>query len=191
MALLRSQVYRPSRTSLSIGEQARAGDQKGYVSGDGSVEQLATSARVAAVALKGRTVTGGSWDEARDGRGKVVVINVWGQWCPPCVGETDQLQAAWASLQATGRNVTLVGVNLRDSPVTAAAFLNGHGVTYPSISDQDSGGQPVLALQDKAPATPSTLLLDTQGRIAAGVLGPTTETTLVELVDQLLAEKTP
>jgi hypothetical protein len=47
----------------------------------------------------------------------------------------------------------------------------------------------MLALHGKASATPSTLVLDREGRIAARVLGPTTASTLSALVDDLLAEQ--
>ena len=64
-------------------------------------------------------------------------------------------------------------------------------MTYPSISDQASQGAPTLALQGKAPATPTTLVLDRQGRVASRVLGPITEVTLRTLVDAVLAEALP
>lgn len=173
-----------SSETNTVRDQALSGDQKGYVAADGTVQVLSSDERNTSIHLRGSTVTGTAWDQAADGSGRVVVINVWGQWCPPCVGETEQLQTAWSQLQT--RNVAFVGVNLRDSPATAAAFLQRHAVTYPSISDQASGGQPSLELQGKAPATPSTLVLDTQGRLAARVLGPTTSATLIDLVDQVL-----
>lgn len=152
------------------------------------MEQLPPSARTVTITMRGQTVDGASWDQARDGVGKIAVINVWGQWCPPCVDETDQLQGVWAATQAKDQPVIFVGINLRDSPATAAAFLTKHGVTYPSISDQASSGQPSLALQGKAPATPSTLILDRHGRLAARILGPTTQATLAGLIEDVLAE---
>jgi hypothetical protein len=85
--------------------------------------------------------------------------------------------------------VAFVGIDIKESAATAAAFLKANKVTYPSLSDSGSGGQPMLALQGKAAATPSTLVLDRQGRIAARVLGATTVSTLTGLVDDVLAEQ--
>ncbi len=82
-----------------------------------------------------------------------------------------------------------MGIDIKESAATAAAFLKANGVTYPSLSDSGSGGQPMLALQGKAAATPTTLVLDRQGRIAARVLGATTVGTLTGLVDDVLAEQ--
>ena len=173
----------------SVASQAQAGDGKGYIAGDGRVQQLTVAERTTTVALSGVTVDGGTWSMAQDGQGKVVVINVWGSWCPPCVEETPQLQRVWSSLEAAGKPVAFVGINIKEGPATAAAFIRANGVTYPSISDSASGGQPVLALQGRAPATPSTVVLDRQGRIAARVLGATTASTLTALINDVIAEQ--
>jgi thiol-disulfide isomerase/thioredoxin len=173
----------------SVASQAMAGDGKGYIAGDGTVEQLAVANRGAAVALAGTTVEGKSWSSSADSAGKVVVVNVWGSWCGPCVDETPHLQQVWQSYSTAGKPVAFVGIDIKESAATAAAFLKANNVTYPSLSDSGSGGQPMLALQGKAAATPSTLVLDRKGRIAARVLGATTVSTLTGLVDDVLAEQ--
>ena len=174
----------------SVASQAMAGDGKGYVAGDGTVQQLAAASRSTTVSLSGTTVDGKAWSTANDAAGKVVVVNVWGSWCAPCVDETPHLQQVWQSYSASGKLVAFVGIDIKEGAATAAAFLKANGVTYPSLSDSASGGQPMLALQGKAAATPSTLVLDRQGRIAARVLGATTASTLTALVDDVLAEPT-
>lgn len=172
----------------SLAAQAGSGSRAGYAAGDGSIEQLASASRGSALAIAGVTVDGGRWSMTDQGSGKVVVVNVWGSWCPPCVAETPALQGAWAAYEKAGKPVAFVGIDTMESPETGLAFLKAKGVTYPSISDQASQGAPTLALQGKAPATPTTLVLDRQGRVAARVLGPITEVTLRTLVDAVLAE---
>jgi thiol-disulfide isomerase/thioredoxin len=174
----------------SVAAQAKAGDGKGYVAGDGTVEQLPVGERADAVTLAGTTVDGKPWSMADHAAGKVVVVNVWGSWCAPCVDETPHLQQVWQSYSTAGKPVAFVGIDIKEGAATAAGFLKANGVTYPSLSDSQSGGQPMLALQGKASATPSTLVLDRKGRIAARVLGATTAGTLTALVDDVLAEQT-
>ncbi len=178
-----------SGDASSVAAQARAGDNKGYLAGDGTVEQLDPARRGAPLALSGTTVDGAAWSTSAQPPGTVVVVNVWGSWCPPCVEEQPHLQQVWSSVSAAGKPVAFVGIDTKESATTGAAFIKANGVTYPSISNDASQGQPMLALQGKASATPSTLVLDRRGRIAARVLGPTSVSTLTGLVDDVLAEQ--
>ncbi|MEP6797312.1 MAG: TlpA disulfide reductase family protein [Lapillicoccus sp.] len=173
----------------SVAQQAKAGDNKGFVAGNGAVEQLAASKRGAPVTLTGKTVTGSDWSMSTDGKAKVVVVNVWGQWCGPCVEEMPHLQQVWSTYEKQKAPVAFVGIEINEPSATGLSFLKANGVTYPSINNQDSGAQPMLALQGKAAATPTTLVLDRQGRIAARVLGATTVGTLTAIVDDVLAEQ--
>jgi thiol-disulfide isomerase/thioredoxin len=174
-----------SQDPNSIAAQAKAGDQKGYVSGDGAVETIPAAKRGAPVELTGTLLDGDAWDIATT-RGKVLVINVWGSWCAPCVAEAPVLQQTWSDLQADKAPVEFVGIDFREDPARGAAFAKKAGVTYPSLSDES--GVSILALQGKAPTQPTTLVLDTQGRIAARVSGATSASTLRGLVDDVVAE---
>jgi len=174
-----------SQDPNSVAAQAKAGDQKGYVSGDGAVESIPAAKRSTPVELAGTLLDGAPWDIATT-RGKVLVINVWGSWCAPCVAEAPVLQKTWSELQADKAPVDFVGIDFREDPARGAAFATKAGVTYPSLSDES--GVSILALQGKAPTQPTTLVLDTQGRIAARVSGATSASTLRGLVDDVVAE---
>jgi thiol-disulfide isomerase/thioredoxin len=167
----------------SITKQANQGDDKNYLAGDGTLAQLAPGSRGKPVMLSGKLLDGTAWS-TKDHPGKIIVVNVWGSWCPPCKAETPDLQKAWAQLQKQG--VVMVGVDRQEGPQTAAAYLKSAGVTYPSL--QDDGGAALVALQGKASATPSTIVLDKQHRIAARVSGPTTTATLTGLVHDVMSK---
>lgn len=175
-----------SQDPNSVAAQAKAGDQKGYVSGDGAVETIPVADRAEPVALSGTLVDGGTWDSATARGRDVVVVNVWGSWCAPCVAEAPDLQEVWAGLESEGKPVQFMGIDFREGPASGAAFAKKAGITYPSLSDKP--GLLILALQGKAPTVPTTLVLDTQGRIAARVNGPVDASTLRGLVDDVLAE---
>lgn len=170
-----------SADSGTLAEQARAGDNRGYISGDGEIARYAPSERFETVTLAGDTIDGGHWDLA-DHRGTIVVLNKWGSWCPPCVKETPDLVSAWESIQEMD-DVTMVGLNFRESAATGAAFADRSGMTYPSLEDED--GILPLELQGRAQATPTTLVFDTEGRIAAVVSGPLSRATLLGLVEDV------
>ena len=103
----------------------------------------------------------------------------------PCVAEAPALQKTWSDLQADKAPVDFVGIDFREDPARGAAFARKAGITYPSLSDES--GVALLALQGKAPTTPTTLVLDTEGRIAARVNGPASASTLRGLVDDVVA----
>jgi thiol-disulfide isomerase/thioredoxin len=174
-----------SSDANSIAAQAKSGDGKGFVSGDGSIERVAMDQRSAQLALGGTTLQGTPWKVA-DARDEVLVLNVWGQWCGPCVAEMPHLQQVWSQLSAAGEPVQFMGINYRDGVETAKAFLRANKITYPSL--EDDGGRTLLALRGKANTTPTTLVLDRQGRIAARVSGPVTAATLSGLVNDVLGE---
>lgn len=168
----------------TVAEQARSGDRKGYVSGDGTVERIEPANREAPLTLAGPTVEGRTWSLSEHS-GEVVVLNVWGSWCSPCITETPELDKAYRDLTGRFKDVTFIGVDTKESPESAMAFIRANRVPYPSLAYD--GGQRVLSLKGKAPATPTTLVLDRQHRISARVLGPLTASTLVGLVEDVRA----
>jgi thiol-disulfide isomerase/thioredoxin len=169
----------------SIAEQAKTGDQKGYVSGDGSMERIPVAERKDPVSLSGKTIDGGTWAMPTDGK-TVVVVNVWGSWCAPCVAEAPHLESVWSKAKEAAKPVQFIGIDFREDPARGQAFASKTGLTYPSLSDES--GVLILQLQGKAPTVPTTLVLDKDLRIAARISGPVTESTLSGLIDDVVAE---
>jgi thiol-disulfide isomerase/thioredoxin len=132
--------------------------------------------------VTGELLDGGTYDIADD-RGKVVVVNFWGSWCPPCRAEAADLESTYQATKA--KNVTFLGINSRDDRDSAKAFEKGR-VTYPSIYDVD--GDVALKFDVTQTSTPATLILDRQGRIAIALRRSTTAAELQPLVERVAAE---
>ncbi len=167
----------------TVAGQAKAGDGKGYVAGDGTIEQIAPADRSTTITVRGKTLEGAPVDSSTY-RGKVVVLNTWGSWCPPCNAEAPGLQRTWAALK--GKDVQFLGIDVREGAAAGLAFQRKFAITYPSVAWD--GGSVLLQLKGKASATPTTLVLDRQGRLAARISGEASGSTLSDMVKQVLAE---
>ena len=115
-------------------------------------------------------------------RGKVVVLNFWASWCPPCKDEAPVL-ARWQPRLAK-QNSTIVGVDVLDVSSDAQKFIDEHGLDFPQLRDQD--GSKLKSFE--VVGYPETVVLDRQGRIAATSRGPIDEQFFVEKVQPLLKE---
>ena len=165
---------------------SHADGDPGYIEGQGVVDQVDVADRVEMPHFEGDTLDGDFLD-TRDHAGKVLVVNVWGSWCPPCREEAPGLRRVWEETRDKG--VQFIGINIRDNDAAALAFERNYKITYPSIRTADSA-QAMLAFSSILPrnAIPSTLVVDRDGRVAARVIGRTTYLTLRGLVDDVLAE---
>lgn len=170
----------------SIAEQAKQGDQKGYIAGNGAIEQIPAAQRLEPVTLAGETLDGRRWSSASERGKQVVVVNMWASWCGPCIKEIPDLQQVWTDVQAADQPVQFMGINFREGPDRGAALAKEQKMTYPSLTDE--AGTLILAFGRQAPTTtPSTLVLDREGRVAARANGVVSRTTLQGLIDDVLA----
>lgn len=170
----------------SLANQFRSGDNKNYISGDGSVTEF-----------KSNLVSGKAWTEntfdsqtlSSDAmKGHVIVLNFWYAGCAPCRAEVADLVKVTNEYKAKG--VYVVGVNVRDSAETAMAFARTHNLNYPSVMDIESGSVVQAYTGVVSPsAVPTTLVLNTKGQVTARVLGRFEPTTLRSLINTAVSGK--
>src|SRR5215212_9200010 len=115
-------------------------------------------------------------------KGKVVVLNFWASWCPPCKGEAPVL-SRWQKKLTRARG-TIVGVDVLDVSSDAERFIADHGLDFPHLRDQD--GSRLKSFE--VVGYPETIVLDRKGRIAATSRGVVDDEFFVKKVEPLLKE---
>lgn len=178
-------------TSDPLADQYRSGSGQGYISGDGAYTVIAADDRGAPISFEAPLDIGGTLS-TDDLAGQVYVVNFWYAGCPPCRVEAPDLEALYQEFadEQGGNGVPFIGINTRDAAAQSLAFADEFGVTYPSVLDA-KGGAARLAFAGKISptATPTTLVVDAQGRVAARISGLVSEpSTLRAMIADALAE---
>jgi thiol-disulfide isomerase/thioredoxin len=175
-------------TSACTGSHAVSQDvsgSNGYQTGNKLLTFVSLGSRHSAVTgVTGNLISGGHFDLA-NWRGKVVVVNFWGSWCAPCHSEAQALEQVYKDDENKG--VEFVGIDVKDDPASAQAFMAKFDVTYPVVNDPSN----LLALRFHGvppSATPTTVVIDRAGRIAARQSGEILYTQLRDVVDHVLSE---
>jgi thiol-disulfide isomerase/thioredoxin len=164
-------------------EQTRSAGEVGYPTVPRNLTRVPPEARKELPAVSGPALGTSKTISTQEYRGKVVVINVWGSWCPPCRKEAPDLQAASVETKNVAQ---FVGITSKDyDPAPAEAFVRSFQITYPSIYDPT--GKVLLAFAGELPpsAIPSTMIIDRDGRLAVRVLSEVSKITLVDMINDV------
>ncbi|MFH8237006.1 MULTISPECIES: TlpA family protein disulfide reductase [unclassified Streptomyces] len=174
-------------TACGSGGTSGGGGQTGFVTGSDGISTVKEGERADAPDLSGETVDGGQAD-IDDYKGKVVVLNVWGSWCPPCRAEAKNFETVYQDVKDQG--VQFLGINTRDTSVgPARAFEEEFGVSYPSL--YDPAGKLLLRFEKgtlNPQAIPSTLIVDREGKVAARTLQALSEEKLRKMLEPYLKD---
>ncbi|WP_309118010.1 TlpA disulfide reductase family protein [Saccharothrix sp.] len=170
------------------------GDDAVVAGSDFQLVAPAGQVRIRYDAADRKVVRGLNGPDVRDGSktvslddyaGKVVVVNIWGSWCPPCRTEAPELQKVQDEL---GTDVQVLGVAVKESSTDGPRdFLANRQLSYPSIYDES--GRSILVFKGLPPnAVPSTFVLDKQHRVAAVFLVGVIASDITPIVKELAAE---
>ncbi|GAA4677660.1 TlpA family protein disulfide reductase [Frondihabitans cladoniiphilus] len=170
----------------SLIKQYGSGSNQNYISGDGTLTEIKPADRKDPVEFTTSLDTGATLKRS-DYQGKVMVVNFWYASCPPCRLEAPDLESLSQKYDSQG--VQFLGVNVRDQTDTAKAFERSFKISYPSVIDAaDAKVQLAFSGQRGPNATPTTIVLDQKGRVAARVLGEVNKSVLDTLISDTVAE---
>ncbi|MFZ0910057.1 MAG: TlpA disulfide reductase family protein [Candidatus Acidiferrales bacterium] len=145
----------------------------------GEASPLGRPAKDFALTLDGKQI------HLSDLRGKVVVLNFWATWCPPCVEETPSLSQLQTRIAPLGG--TVLGISMDDDEKAYERFLQAYNVDYPTYRDPTKK----LAGEYGTAMYPETYVIDRQGRIARKIVGEQdwNDGDITAYMQELLAKK--
>ncbi|HEY2351730.1 MAG TPA: TlpA disulfide reductase family protein [Candidatus Acidoferrum sp.] len=108
----------------------------------------------------------GKSEHLADLKGKVVVLNFWATWCPPCVEETPSLNRLQKYIDSRGGMV--LGVSVDDDDAAYEKFLKDQAVIFPTYRDTTKKS----AADYGTSMYPETYIIDRRGKIARKFVGP-------------------
>jgi len=112
----------------------------------------------------------GKPQQLSDLRGKVVVLNFWASWCPPCKEETPALNRLERYIAS--RNALVLGVSADEDAGAYESFLRSEGVVFPTYRDPSTkGNSSPIALDYGTSTYPETYVIDRRGKIARKFIG--------------------
>ena len=127
--------------------------------------------------LNGKRITLDSY------RGRVLVINFWATWCPPCRAETQDMINSYRALH--GRDVAFLGIDSTESAPIVHAFVAAKGLPYPVAID----GQKSAVNAYDVRGIPTTFVIDEKGVIRARFVDVITQRQLASFVQAAKAQQ--
>ena len=125
---------------------------------------------------------GGGSLKLADLRGKVVMVDFWASWCPPCRVEAPVLAKVYEEFQ--GQPVEFVGVDIWDNIGDAEIYLQQEGLTYPNGFDSTGA----IAIDYGVRGIPEKYFIGRDGVLAKKLSGPLTEAALRDTINELLGK---
>ena len=120
-----------------------------------------------------------------DMRGKVIVLNLWASWCPPCRAEMPALQRVYQANHERGLEVLAVNMTSQDNIAAVEDFVQEFNLTFPILLDTRGEVGNAYLMR----ALPTTFFIDQDGVIQRVIVGgPMSEVTLQSTVEQLLED---
>ncbi|MFQ5852998.1 MAG: peroxiredoxin family protein [Candidatus Binatia bacterium] len=108
----------------------------------------------------------GSQVTLRDLRGRVVFLNFWATWCPPCRLEMPSMERLYRRLKEKG--LLMLAVDMQESEKLVAEFMRDFNLSFPALLDRDGSVTFLYGVR----GIPSTYIIDRAGRVVGRAVGP-------------------
>ncbi len=119
-----------------------------------------------------------------DYRGRLVFLNFWATWCPPCREEMPSIEDLYRSMQ--GRPFQILAVSIDDDPSQVVGFRQFAGYTFPMFMDKEQKAATIY----RTTGVPETYLIGPDGTLLYKIIGPRdwTDPKITKVFDQILSK---
>jgi peroxiredoxin len=100
-------------------------------------------------------------------RGKVILLNIFATWCPPCVEEMPSMQKLYMALNGEDFEILAVSIDT-DGARTVAPFMRKHKLNFPALTDTEG----VIKRLYRIRGIPESYIIDRSGKVVDKVIGP-------------------
>lgn len=114
---------------------------------------------------------------------KIIVLNFWGTFCPPCKAEMPALQAQYEKWKS--QNVEIYGINQDNSQITAERFLEQYNIQFPSLHDDQQSVRKQYGVRE----FPTTVFIGADGNIKEIKVGEMTEQYIDQTLSKIMNER--
>lgn len=117
-----------------------------------------------------------------DFKGRIVILNFWATWCPPCREEMPHMQSFYEKNKENDIEIIAVNLtNMDDGQQAIEKFVQDYGLTFPVLLDENGD----VGERYEIMTIPTSYILDTEGRIFQKVVGPMNEQMMNEIVNSI------
>lgn len=114
-------------------------------------------------------------------KGKVIFLNFWATWCPPCKKEMPDVESIYKEYEENKKDVVILGVN-SEKENEAKKFLKDKGYTFPTVIDENSEVMRKYFIQ----AFPTSFVIDKEGNVYGYVMGGLTKEQIRQVIEEVL-----
>ncbi|WP_307988701.1 TlpA disulfide reductase family protein [uncultured Fusobacterium sp.] len=114
-------------------------------------------------------------------KGKVIFLNFWATWCPPCKKEMPDIENIYKEYGENKKDVVILGVN-SEKENEVKKFLKDKGYTFPTVIDENSEVMRKYFIQ----AFPTSFVIDKEGNVYGYVMGGLTKEQIKQVIEEVL-----
>jgi thiol-disulfide isomerase/thioredoxin len=120
-----------------------------------------------------------------DSKGKVILLNFWATWCPPCKKELPDLSQI--AKDYSGKNFKMIGISVDENPQALKDFLNSNSLSYTILHETNGLLEKYMSVTGGTDnVIPQSFIIDKNGKIVEAIIGGKSKTEFISLINKYL-----